>query len=81
MRTWPAKDAKDRFSEVMDIARSDGPQMITRRGKAHVVVISAGEYEKLKPKKLSFGEFLLSGPNMDDLDLERSRDTGREVDF
>ena len=81
MTTWAAKDAKDRFSEVMDNARTHGPQFITRRGKAHVVVLSALEYEQIKPKKLSFGEFLLTGPNMDDLDLERSTDTGREADF
>ena len=65
----------------MDNARSDGPQLITRRGKAHVVVVSARDYEQLKPEKPSFGEFLLSGPNMDGLDLERSKDTGREVEF
>ena len=81
MKSWAAKDAKDHFSEVMDGARADGLQLIIRRGRAHGVVLSASDYEELKPKKLSLGGFLLSGPKSDHLEFERSTGTGREIDL
>jgi prevent-host-death family protein len=87
---WQVQEAKTKLSEVIDRAHTEGPQTITRHGKARAVVISMEEYEAMtegevdrnKPR-MTFKEFLLSGPKFDDLDqyLERSKDTGREIDF
>jgi prevent-host-death family protein len=41
MRTWQLRTAKSRFSEVLDLAVKEGPQLVTRRGEEVVVVLSA----------------------------------------
>ena len=44
--TWNLADAKNRLTEVVNLALTEGPQTITRR-KDTVVVISAAEYAEL----------------------------------
>ena len=46
---WKLEDAKARFSEVVRLARSEGPQRVTVRGKDAVVVIAVEALEKLLP--------------------------------
>ena len=40
---WSVADAKARFSEVIESARRDGPQTITRNGKPAAVIVSVEE--------------------------------------
>ena len=40
-RRWRVKDARAGFSELVDRALSEGPQVVTRRGRPAVVVVSA----------------------------------------
>ncbi len=83
MTTWKLEDAKNRFSELVRRARSDGPQLVTRHGRKAVVILSAEEYEQLaEPGDLV--TFLKTSPlaaAMADgvLVVERSRDVGRDV--
>lgn len=78
---WQLAEAKNRFSEVFTRAIKDGPQTITRRGEA-VVVISKAEYDRLAKPRMSFGEFLLSGPGLDGIDEDlRDRSEGRPIDL
>lgn len=65
---WPLQDAKNRFSEVVRRAKSEGPQTVTVHGRRAAVVLSAEDYDALakavpeeKPKK-TFVEHLLSAP-------------------
>ncbi|MBV9054522.1 MAG: type II toxin-antitoxin system Phd/YefM family antitoxin, partial [Hyphomicrobiales bacterium] len=44
---WQLQDAKNRFSEVVQKARSEGPQIVTLRGKRAVVILSAVDYDRL----------------------------------
>ena len=44
--TWSVAAAKARFSELIERARTDGPQHVTRHGKDSVVVVSAAEWER-----------------------------------
>lgn len=90
MATWQVQEAKTKLSEVIDRAHTEGPQTITRHGKARAMVVSIEEYQAMaavkapaKKSAMTFKEFLLSGPKFDDLDqyLERSKDSGREIDF
>ena len=46
---WKLEDAKARFSEIVRLARSEGPQRVTVRGKDAVVVISVEALERLLP--------------------------------
>ena len=77
---WNLADAKNRFSEVVNLALTEGPQKIRRR-KDTVIVISAAEYERLAGKRMSFVEYLMSGPSLEGLDLERDQSPMRDVEL
>jgi len=83
MATWQIQEAKARFSEVIENAQTDGPQTITRHGKARAVVLSAREYEALARKaEPDFKHFLLrEGPKFEDFEIAREQDFGRDVDL
>jgi Antitoxin Phd_YefM, type II toxin-antitoxin system len=63
----------------------EGPQAVTKHGRAAVVVIAAEEYERLKAskgRKGNLAEFFASSPLVGSgIDLERPLDYGREVDL
>lgn len=83
--SWQLQTAKARFSEVFRRARAEGPQRITRQGKEGVVMLAEEQYEQLvgkshQPKSLV--QFFRQSPLVGvELDLERDRDTGRDVDL
>src|SRR5260221_13156730 len=74
--TWPVQDAKTRFSEVIERARTEGPRTITRYGAERAVVLSIEDYRALAAYKPDFKAYLLGGPKSDDFSIERERDTG-----
>lgn len=80
---WQLQSAKAKFSELFELARTVGPQRVTRRGKDSVMVISAEEYERLCHRPTStLYELIASSPLKGlDLDLERSQDVGRDVEL
>jgi prevent-host-death family protein len=78
--TWKLAEAKNRLTEVVNRALTEGPQTITRRNDT-VVVISAKKYEELTGKRPNFKEFLLQGPSFEGLDLTRDRSPMRDVDL
>ncbi|HEY1983724.1 MAG TPA: type II toxin-antitoxin system Phd/YefM family antitoxin [Xanthobacteraceae bacterium] len=85
MRKWQMQQAKAKFAELVKRATSEGPQIVTYRGADAAVILSMEEYQRLEAKNPSFVEHLLSGPKLDDetveLINERSRDTGRDIEF
>jgi len=80
MTSWQVQEAKTKLSEVIERARTEGPQTITRHGKVRAMVLSIEDYEGLKRPEPNLIDFLLNGPRFDDFDFERSRDPGREMD-
>jgi prevent-host-death family protein len=62
---WPLQDAKNRFSEVVQRARREGPQTVTLRGERAAVVLSAADYDALVRDRPSLVDDLLSGPAWD----------------
>jgi prevent-host-death family protein len=78
---WQLQTAKAKFSELVQKAIDKGPQTVTRRGKPAVVVLSAQEYERLRQRKPTLKEVLMSGPEGDFEVPPRVRDSGREIDF
>lgn len=79
---WQLQEAKARLSEVVKKAASEGPQEITVRGEPTAVVISRGDYEKLRgkdrPKNLS--DFLLNSPLAGSgIEIRRNRSLTRSV--
>ena len=83
--TWQIQTAKARFSEVFRLARTEGPQRITRQGKEGVVMISEELYGRLTAKSLrpkSLVRFFRDSPLVGlELDLARDQDAGREVEL
>jgi len=77
---WNLADAKNRLTEVVNLALSEGPQTITRRKDA-VVVISAERYAELTGQRQGFKDFLMSGPSFEGLDLERDPSPMRDVEL
>jgi prevent-host-death family protein len=54
---WRLQDAKARFSELVRMAHSNGPQLVTLHGRDAVVVVDADEFNRLKG--LRTGELLI----------------------
>lgn len=81
MAIWTAHEARRRFREVIARARTEGAQVITRHGIDQAVVLSIESYRRLKAAKPDFKEYLLSGPKVDDFEIDRPRDLGREVEL
>jgi len=77
---WQLQTAKQKLSEVVDRAIAEGPQTISRRGRETAVVVSVGEYRRLTGDD-GFKSYLVSGPFLDGVDLERARDLPRPVDL
>jgi prevent-host-death family protein len=75
---WNLADAKNRFSEVVNLALTQGPQRVRRR-KDTVVIVSAEEYERLTGERPAFRDYLSQGESFDGLDLTRDRSPGRDV--
>jgi antitoxin Phd len=67
---WSLQEAKNKFSAVVDAARREGPQTVTRRGVPAVVVVATEEYERLRSLERlqapSFVEHLLALPQDDE---------------
>jgi prevent-host-death family protein len=59
--TWQVQDAKARFSEMLEKALSDGPQIVTKRGKQAAVLVSAELWHDLEARaRPSLKDLLLS---------------------
>ena len=82
MENWQLQDAKNRFSEVVQKAIEQGPQIITRRGVKTVVILSVEDYQQLTQPKVNIVDFFRKSPLKDaKIDLTRDEDIGREIDL
>lgn len=81
MERWKLEDAKARLSEVVRLAGTAGPQLVTIRGKEAAVILAPEAYKQLLPKPKGHQPLVrfLQGLGLSDLDLEREPDTGREI--
>ena len=77
MDTWKLQDAKARFSEVVDRALRDGPQIVTRHGENAVVIVPYRDFVDNEPAQ-DFKAFLLAAPKVE-LELERPRHLPRKL--
>jgi prevent-host-death family protein len=78
---WQVQTAKQRFSELVERAVSEGPQVVTKHGRETVVVLEIGEYRRLLGVPMDFKEFLMSGPDFSLLEIERDKSPSREIDL
>jgi prevent-host-death family protein len=78
---WQLQEAKQKFSQLVRCALDEGPQVVTRHGQEVVVVLSAEEFRRLTGQRPDLKEFLLSGPDLSVLDLERAGDLPRDIEL
>ncbi len=81
MTIWQVQEAKTRLSEVIERARAQGPQTITRHGVERAIVLSIEDYRALVARQPDFKAHLLGGPKVDDFSIERDRDAGRKIEL
>ncbi|MBI4558192.1 MAG: type II toxin-antitoxin system Phd/YefM family antitoxin [Candidatus Hydrogenedentes bacterium] len=79
-KAWQLQEAKNKLSEVVEKAVQEGPQHITKRGKAVAVVLSLKNYERLSGRKESLVEFFRRSP-LRGIRLERVKDLPRKVEL
>jgi antitoxin Phd len=78
MRKWQLQEAKNKLSEVVEEAINNGPQLITRRGVASVILLSCEEYRRLSVTRKKLSTFFRESPLATiSLDLERDKSPSR----
>ena len=77
---WQLQEAKGNFSQLIKRAAGGDAQTVTVHGKLTAVVVSAEEYARLTRRRGKLSSALLR-PELaaEDLDISRSRDTGRDI--
>jgi len=81
-RRWRVKDARASFSELLDKALREGPQVVTRHGKPAVVVVSAEEWERRNRRRGDLVDFFAASPlREEDVEIPRVADLPREVEL
>jgi prevent-host-death family protein len=82
---WQLQEAKNRLSEVVDLALEEGPQTVTRHGKEVVVILSKEEFDRRRRTRGPRGRivaFLRQLAFADaKLDLRRAHDGDRDVEL
>ena len=77
MQLWQVQAAKAHFSEVLDLAISEGPQVISRHGKEIAAVVPMAY---LRGPRGSLLDFFAEAPKAG-IPLDRDLSPGREVDW
>jgi antitoxin Phd len=79
---WPLQEAKNRLGTVVDEALEHGPQIITRRGRKAVVVLSIDEYKRIADPDQNLVDFFRSSPFYSlDIGLTRDKEFSQETEF
>ena len=59
---WTVAEAKAKFSELIETARSRGPQTITKNGRTAAVVVSPEEWERKTERAGTLADFFAASP-------------------
>ena len=63
MHTWPVHDAKARFSELLEASIAEGPQVVTKHGKAAAVLVPIRQWDALQSAGKRTLKQILLDPN------------------
>ncbi len=81
-KKWQIQEAKAKFSQLIKETAVSGYQTITKNGEPVAYIVSKEEFELyLKPEKSILTVFDECPYPEIDLEIERSRDTIREIDL
>ena len=59
---WTVAEAKAKFSALIDLAQSQGPQTITRNGRDTVVIVAVQEWARKAKRSGNLAEFFAASP-------------------
>ncbi len=80
--TWTVAEAKAKFSEVLDQARTKGPQTITKHGRSAAVLVAAEEWERKTKRIGNLAEFFANSPlRGSEIKVKRTKGRLRRVDL
>ena len=79
-RKWQLQEAKNKFSNLVEIAKNEGPQLITKNGKDAAVILSIDEYKKLVKPKTNLIEFIQQSP-LKGIKIDTSRNKSHSRNF
>jgi len=80
--TWQLQEAKNKFSKLVEKARNEGPQFVTKHGKESVAILSVEEYRKIvRPKSNLFQFIQTSTLSKTSIKIERDKSPGRDVEL
>jgi prevent-host-death family protein len=81
MMIWQLQEAKSKFSQIVNRALREGPQIVTRHGQEVVVVLSVEEYRKMIESRPTLLDLLLNSPLAgSELEIVRDQeDYGRNI--
>ncbi len=78
---WQLQEAKQKFSEMIRRAMTEGPQTVTRHGDEVVVVLAVDTYRRLLGDIPEFKTYLALAPELDELELSRDETPARIVEL
>lgn len=79
MHIWQIQEAGNKFSELIEQALQQGPQIISRQGKETAIVLSYEDYRKLALSQKKLSDFFRESPLVGlELDLERDQSLPRQ---
>lgn len=77
---WTVAEAKARLSELLEQARSEGPQTITKHGRTAAIVVSPEEWDRKTKRTGNLAEFFATSPLRDSgMEIERKKERPRKV--
>lgn len=78
--TWQLQEAKNAFSAVAARAARDQPQIVTKHGRPHVVIVSVKDWQRVSEARRPVLAALRACPaDLSALDLARSRELSRAL--
>lgn len=78
-KTWSVAEAKARLSEVIESARVQGPQIVTRKGKKVVAIVAFETWQQGKTRKGTLFDFFRNSPlRGSGIQLERDKSPPRD---
>ncbi len=83
-KVWQLQEAKNKFSRLVEKARKNGPQIVTKHGREAVVVLSFEKYQKMVSRGCDLIEFFDKSPlKQIDIDFSalRPKEMPRKVEI
>jgi hypothetical protein len=78
---WDLTNDKSRISEVMITAAAEGPQTIVNGEQRYTLTADAKPPPPRPGAPKTFKEWILNGPSLEGVDLERDRTPDRDIEF